>query len=159
MTDQYRTGILVHARPSQAEGKNCVTLTVLVENLVFVAQQCATLPWNQFVPAEFTEQGDVEVRVEEDKLLLRRPSGKDLRARILKRALLRTRVDLEEFWRRNSADREEGAPLNDAARDEYANVRIDSQLSRRYSFHLFRNAIRSSGSIERAASNSPFFCE
>ena len=111
MTDQYRTGILVHARPSQAEGKNCVTLTVLVENLVFVAQQCATLPWNQFVPAEFTEQGDVEVRVEEDKLLLRRPSGKDLRARILKRALLRTRVDLEEFWRRNSADREEGAPL------------------------------------------------
>ena len=110
ITDQYRTGILVHARPSQAEGKNCVTLTVLVENLVFVAQQCATLPWNQFVPAEFTEQGDVEVRVEEDKLLLRRPSGKDLRARILKRALLRTRVDLEEFWRRNSADREEGAP-------------------------------------------------
>ena len=78
ITDQYRTGILVHARPSQAEGKNCVTLTVLVENLVFVAQQCATLPWNQFVPAEFTEQGDVEVRVEEDKLLLRRPSGKDL---------------------------------------------------------------------------------
>ena len=110
ITDQYRTGTLVHARPSQGEGKNCVTLTVLVENLVFIAQQCATLPWNQFVPAEFTEQGDVEVRVEEDKLLLRRPSGKDLRARILKKALLRTRVDLEEFWRRNSADREEGAP-------------------------------------------------
>ncbi len=110
ITDQYRTGILVHARPSQADGKNCVTLTVLVENLVFVAQQCATLPWNQFVPAEFTEQGDVEVRVEEDKLLLRRPSGKDLKARILKRALLRTRVDLDEFWRRNNADREEGSP-------------------------------------------------
>jgi hypothetical protein len=110
ITDQYRTGILVHARPSQADGKNCVTLTVLVGNLVFVAQQCATLPWNQFVPAEFTEQGDVEVRVEEDKLLLRRPSGKDLKARILKRALLRTRVDLDEFWRRNNADREEGAP-------------------------------------------------
>ncbi len=110
ITDQYRTGILVHARPSQSEGKNCVTLTVLVENLVFVAQQCATLPWNQFVPAEFTEQGDVEVRVEEDKLLLRRPSGKDLKARIMKRALLRTRVDLEEVWRRNSADRDDGAP-------------------------------------------------
>ena len=111
ITDQYRTGILVHARPSQSDGKNCVTLTVLVENLVFVAQQCATLPWNAFIPAEFTEQGDVQVKVEEDKLLLRRPSGKDLRARILKRALLRTRVDLDEFWRRNSADREEGGPL------------------------------------------------
>ena len=111
ITDQYRTGILVHARPSQSDGKNCVTLTVLVENLVFVAQQCATLPWNAFIPAEFTEQGDVQVKVEEDKLLLRRPSGKDLRARILKRALLRTRVDLDEFWRRNSADREEGAPV------------------------------------------------
>jgi hypothetical protein len=110
ITDQYRTGILVHARPSQADGKNCVTLTVLVENLVFVAQQCAALPWNQFVPAEFTEQGDVEVRVEEDKLLLRRPSGKDLRARILRKALLRTRVDLDEFWRRNSADRDKGSP-------------------------------------------------
>ncbi len=110
ITDQYRTGILVHARPSQADGKNCVTLTVLVGNLVFVAQQCATLPWNAFIPAEFTEQGDVQVRVEEDKLLLRRPSGKDLRARILKRALLRTRVDLDDFWRRNNADREEGAP-------------------------------------------------
>jgi hypothetical protein len=31
ITDQYRTGILVHARLSQAEGKSCVTLTVLVE--------------------------------------------------------------------------------------------------------------------------------
>ena len=110
IADQYRTGILVHARPSQTDGKNCVTLTVLVENLVFVAQQCAALPWNQFVPAEFTERGDVEVRVEEDKLLLRRPSGKDLKARILKKALPRTRVDLDEFWRRNSADREEGTP-------------------------------------------------
>ena len=56
ITDQYRTGILVHARPSQAEGKNCVMLTVLLENLVFVAQQCAALPWNQFIPAEFTER-------------------------------------------------------------------------------------------------------
>jgi hypothetical protein len=88
-----------------------VTLTVLVENLVFVAQQCATLPWNAFVPAEFTEQGDVQVRVEDDKLLLQRPGGKDLRARILKKAkLMRTRVDLDEFWCRNSADHEDGAP-------------------------------------------------
>lgn len=38
ITDGYRAGILVHARPSQADGKNCVTVTVLVENLVFVAQ-------------------------------------------------------------------------------------------------------------------------
>jgi hypothetical protein len=110
ITDQYRTGILVHARPSQADGKNCVTLTVLVEILVFVAQQCATLPWNTFVPAEFTEQGDIQVRVEEDKLLLRRPSGKDLPARVLRKAQPRTRVGLDEFWRRNSADREEGSP-------------------------------------------------
>ena len=109
MSDQYRTGVLVHMRASQSpEGKNCVTLTLLVENLVFVAQQCATLPWNAYVPAEFTEQGDVQLRVEEDKLLLRRPNGKDLRARIVRRALLRTRVDLDEFWRRNSADRVEG---------------------------------------------------
>jgi len=110
IVDAYHTGILVHARPSQSEGKNCVILTVLVENVVFVAQQCAALPWNAFVPAEFTEQGDVQVRVEEDKLLLRRPSGKELRAKILKKALLRTRVDLDEFWRRNNADRDEGAP-------------------------------------------------
>jgi hypothetical protein len=110
IVDGYHTGILVHARPSQGEGKGCVTLTVLLENLVFVAQQCAALPWNTFVPAEFTEQGDVQVRVEEDKLLLKRPSGKELRAKILKKALLRTRVDLEEFWRRNAADRDEGAP-------------------------------------------------
>lgn len=110
ITDGYRTGILVHARQSQAEGKNCVTLTVLVQNLVFVAQQCAAFPWNAFVAAEFTEQGDIQVRVEEDKLLLRRPTGKDLKARILKRALLRTRVDLDEFWRRNNADREEASP-------------------------------------------------
>jgi len=110
VTDGYHTGILVHARPSQSEGKECVTLTVLVENLVFVAQQCAALPWNAFVPAEFTEQGDVQVRVEDGKLLLKRPSGKDLKARIVKKALLRTRVDLDEFWRRNHADRDEGAP-------------------------------------------------
>ena len=42
---------------------------------------------NAYVPAEFTEQGDVQVRVEEDKLLLRRPNGKDLRAKIVRRAL------------------------------------------------------------------------
>ena len=127
-----------------------MTLTVLVENLVFVAQQCATLPWNQFVPAEFTEQGDVEVRVEEDKLLLRRPSGKDLRARILKRALLRTRVDLEEFWRRNSADREEGAPLKmpqengapfplQLTRREYVPALVDRFLWRGLFTHRFIN--------------------
>ncbi|HLH06944.1 MAG TPA: hypothetical protein VKW78_06895 [Terriglobales bacterium] len=109
--DQYRTGILVHARPSRAEGKNCVTLTVLVGDLVFVAQQCANLPWNAYVPAEFTEQGDVQVRVEEDKLLLRRPNGKDLRAHIVKRALLRQRVDLQDFWRRNAQDRDEDSPM------------------------------------------------
>lgn len=106
--EQYRTGVLVHARPSaNADAKNCVTLTVVVGDLVFVAEQCATMPWNAFVPAEFTEQGDVQVRVQEDKLLLRRPNGKDVRAHIVRKALLRTRVDLDEFWRRNMQDRDE----------------------------------------------------
>ena len=129
IADQYRTGILVHARPSQTDGKNCVTLTVLVENLVFVAQQCAALPWNQFVPAEFTERGDVEVRVEEDKLLLRRPSGKDLKARILKKALLRNSRRLGRILAPKQRRPRGGNTLYDAARHRHANAWRNSQLT------------------------------
>ncbi len=90
----YQVGQLLDFQVSSMakSNSNCTLVVVVVRDLVVHAMQCANFPWNMFNPAEFTVRGDVEVRFEGDRLMLRRPNGKELKARILRR----TRVAAEE---------------------------------------------------------------
>ncbi|HMK31318.1 MAG TPA: hypothetical protein VK473_16665 [Terriglobales bacterium] len=84
----YQTALLVEARRVQGGegvGGDCYLLTIRLRDIVYLAQQCATFYWNSYAPYEFTENGEVEVRLENDKIFLKRPNGKELKARVARR--------------------------------------------------------------------------
>ena len=76
---------------------NCYSVAVQLEEIIYMASQCPALPWNSFMPHEFVEGGDVQVRIEKNKLVLQRPNGKELKARIMKRVKKRaSRPDMPD---------------------------------------------------------------
>ncbi|MFB3917283.1 MAG: hypothetical protein ACE14M_11175 [Terriglobales bacterium] len=82
---QYQTGTLLRASGGPVAGSsNCYTVAVQLGDIIYVASQCPVLPWNSFLPHEFIEGGEVQVRVDNSKLILQRPNGKELRAKILR---------------------------------------------------------------------------
>lgn len=81
----YQSGTLMGAETAAGPDGNCVTLTVFLDKVVYRAVQCSSLPWKAWAPHEFVENAPVEVRVDKDKLVLKRPNGKEFKARIIKR--------------------------------------------------------------------------
>ncbi len=86
----YQVGRLIQFQQSgmRGAGDNCTVLIIAVRGLMVHATQCPNFVWNMFDPAEFTVRGEIEVRFEGDRLIVRRPNGKELRAKIFRRIQL-----------------------------------------------------------------------
>ncbi|MFB3814676.1 MAG: hypothetical protein ACE14L_11250 [Terriglobales bacterium] len=83
----YQTGELVDFRVFEGAGSGnpCTVLAITVRELLVHAAHCPTFAWNAFNPAEFTVGGDVQVRFEGSNIVLQRPNGKEIKARITRR--------------------------------------------------------------------------
>ena len=86
----YQVGTLLGARgggsgQSGSMSGNCYSVSVQLGDIIYVAAECPNFYWNSFMPHEFLEGGDVEFRIDKDRLCLKRPNGKELRAKITRR--------------------------------------------------------------------------
>jgi hypothetical protein len=89
-TSGYQTAKLLDARltaTNNGMGGQTYELLVQLGNLIIVCSQ-AGKPWGGFLPWEFVINGPVEIRFEGRRLALRRPNGKEIKARILRQAIV-----------------------------------------------------------------------
>jgi len=116
----YQTAILIEVRRTQAGegvGGDCYMLTIRLRDIVYFARQCAMFSWNSYAPYEFTENGEVEVRLENDKIFLRRPNGKELKARVARRVRVPQdqNEDVRSLWRTTAPMPQEPQPASPPA--------------------------------------------
>ncbi len=84
----WRKAKLMDAQPIGAisDGRALAyRIRLLVDGILIDADHHATFYWNSYAPAEFVLNGPVNVRFEGDRILLLRPNGKELKARIVRK--------------------------------------------------------------------------
>jgi hypothetical protein len=91
-SERYQQGTLVRSEACGPEF--CQTVVVQAGDMVYVGIHKTNFPWNAYAAHEFVENGDVEFRISGDALMLKRPNGKELKARLTKRV----KVDPSKPW-------------------------------------------------------------
>ncbi|HXZ79236.1 MAG TPA: hypothetical protein VEG30_04845 [Terriglobales bacterium] len=118
LENSYQTATLIEARRTQAGegvGGDCFVLAIRLRDIVYFARQCALFSWNSYAPYEFTENGEVEVRLENDKIFLRRPNGKELKTRVVRRVRVPQEEDVHTLWRTTLPAPQELQPASPAS--------------------------------------------
>jgi hypothetical protein len=111
----YTSGTLLSAETC---GQNCYRIVVRGGDLVYIAVQTTSMPWNAFAPVEFIENGPIDFRVDKNKLMLKRPNGKECKVTLLKRVRYSPEAETKgEIWSRGGQGTVPLADSSGGARD------------------------------------------